>query len=81
MTFTKLVKCQKVNILSALSSFKTMFIHVVSYVIAASWAPSGKDSGSVPELKGAIWFSYNESIKAPAILHKAMRLDQESMAR
>ncbi|KAA8517585.1 hypothetical protein F0562_017785 [Nyssa sinensis] len=26
----------------------------------ASWAPSGKDSGGAPQLKGARWFSYNE---------------------
>ncbi|KAB5561866.1 hypothetical protein DKX38_006823 [Salix brachista] len=26
----------------------------------ASWAPSGKDSGGVPQLKGARWFSYEE---------------------
>ncbi|XP_030456003.2 leucine-rich repeat receptor protein kinase HPCA1 [Syzygium oleosum] len=26
----------------------------------ASWAPSGKDSGGVPQLKGARWFSYDE---------------------
>ncbi|KAJ9693520.1 hypothetical protein PVL29_009464 [Vitis rotundifolia] len=26
----------------------------------ASWAPSGKDSGSAPQLKGARWFSYDE---------------------
>lgn len=25
-----------------------------------SWAPSGKDSGGVPQLKGARWFSYDE---------------------
>ncbi|GMI78584.1 Vascular-Related RLK 1 [Hibiscus trionum] len=26
----------------------------------ASWAPSGKDSGGAPQLKGARWFSYDE---------------------
>ncbi|KAG5248417.1 leucine-rich repeat transmembrane protein [Salix suchowensis] len=26
----------------------------------ASWAPSGNDSGGVPQLKGARWFSYEE---------------------
>ncbi|TXG58060.1 hypothetical protein EZV62_015889 [Acer yangbiense] len=26
----------------------------------ASWAPSGKDSGGAPQLKGARWFSYEE---------------------
>ncbi|XVF63454.1 hypothetical protein PTKIN_Ptkin09bG0088200 [Pterospermum kingtungense] len=26
----------------------------------ASWGPSGKDSGSAPQLKGARWFSYDE---------------------
>ncbi|XP_010653092.1 leucine-rich repeat receptor protein kinase HPCA1 [Vitis vinifera] len=26
----------------------------------ASWAPSGKDSGAAPQLKGARWFSYDE---------------------
>lgn len=29
-------------------------------VFAASWAPSGKDSGGAPQLKGARWFSYDE---------------------
>lgn len=27
---------------------------------SASWAPSGKDSGGAPQLKGARWFSYDE---------------------
>lgn len=28
--------------------------------LSASWAPSGKDSGGAPQLKGARWFSYEE---------------------
>ncbi|MBA0682000.1 hypothetical protein Goari_023764, partial [Gossypium aridum] len=28
--------------------------------LPASWAPSGKDSGGAPQLKGARWFSYDE---------------------
>lgn len=28
--------------------------------LLASWAPSGKDSGGAPQLKGARWFSYDE---------------------
>lgn len=28
--------------------------------LSASWAPSGKDSGGAPQLKGARWFSYDE---------------------
>ncbi|RYR79137.1 hypothetical protein Ahy_A01g003991 isoform B [Arachis hypogaea] len=30
----------------------------------ASWAPSGKDSGGAPQLKGARWFSYDELKKS-----------------
>ncbi|KAK2965565.1 hypothetical protein RJ640_018731 [Escallonia rubra] len=30
------------------------------YTFLASWAPSGKDSGGAPQLKGARWFSYDE---------------------
>ncbi|KAL5991441.1 hypothetical protein ACLOJK_012350 [Asimina triloba] len=30
----------------------------------ASWAPSGKDSGAAPQLKGARWFSYQELKKS-----------------
>lgn len=30
----------------------------------ASWAPGGKDSGGVPQLKGARWFSYDELKKS-----------------
>ena len=28
--------------------------------LSASWAPSGKDSGGAPQLKGARWFSFEE---------------------
>ncbi|XP_072054307.1 probable leucine-rich repeat receptor-like protein kinase At5g49770 [Arachis hypogaea] len=30
----------------------------------ASWAPSGKDNGGAPQLKGARWFSYDELKKS-----------------
>lgn len=30
------------------------------FFLPASWAPSGKDSGGAPQLKGARWFSYDE---------------------
>lgn len=30
------------------------------FCVPASWAPSGKDSGGAPQLKGARWFSYDE---------------------
>lgn len=33
---------------------------LVLLLITASWAPSGKDSGGAPQLKGARWFSYDE---------------------
>ncbi|KAJ4832493.1 hypothetical protein Tsubulata_000041 [Turnera subulata] len=34
------------------------------YPFPASWAPSGKDSGGAPQLKGARWFSYDELKKS-----------------
>lgn len=30
------------------------------FFVPASWAPSGKDSGGAPQLKGARWFAYDE---------------------
>lgn len=35
-------------------------LYIKPCVFPASWAPSGKDSGGVPQLKGARWFSYEE---------------------
>jgi len=48
----------KVNV-EVKSPFADYFIFV-----SASWAPSGKDSGGAPQLKGARWFSYDELKKS-----------------
>lgn len=41
--------------------FKPFFVTgSFGYCDSASWAPSGKDSGGAPQLKGARWFSYDE---------------------
>lgn len=37
---------------------------ILTFCCSASWAPSGKDSGGAPQLKGARWFSYDELKKS-----------------
>ena len=39
---------------------KIVYFCINLLFLPASWAPSGKDSGGAPQLKGARWFSYDE---------------------
>ena len=46
--------------LQNLKSYKQLCLYHIHLFLPASWAPSGKDSGGAPQLKGARWFSYDE---------------------
>jgi hypothetical protein len=50
----------KFSLLFQKKSFILIFLYHKHLFFSASWAPSGKDSGGAPQLKGARWFSYDE---------------------